>query len=381
MHSAPGRWSAGRAGSGGNGPPARSSLVLLGLVALLALCFPLAAHAQYADFRVDRPAAPDQINTAAVSEQSPDNTQAIRNAINTCDWSGAPCKVFIPTGTYRVAGPNSFIFSYMTDFEFDGGGSTLVFHRESIVNQASGQSPPLFYILGCTRCRFTNFTVDWNWDRWVLASTVSVVNATTNDWTLKFVDYTSINTSTHFAYQVMSQLDPATMSIGLRNGREYYIRDLISSTSQIYPNKAKLGNLAKVSAVNNTNIMKFSFSSPITKVPNIGDLYLLRHLNYEIHGFYGRALQHVSFVGITIRSVPGKCFTIGEDTQFLLFQGIKVVRSPLPSPAPSGATFRPVTSTADGIFIAKTAGYIKILDYEFSYGSLMAEFRARCPAS
>lgn len=333
--------------------PAPFSLAALLLLVFATLLVPASPQA-VDNFQIQQPAAAQVVISPAtygLSEASDDNTQAIRDSINACFRANSPCKVALPKGKYRVGLINSIIFSGLTDFEFDGGGSTLLFSRESIVNQNTGQSPPLFYINICTRCRFSNFVVDWDWDRWILASRVTILNSTETEWTLQFNDYTSLDTSKFFDYQVLSQMDRSTQSIGTRNGREYFIQGAVSSATQT-----------------DSNILKLRMSWPISNPPKPGDLYLLRHLNYELHGFYGRTLKHTTFQDITIFAVPGKCWTIGDDTKFLLFQGIKVVRARLPAPAPSGAVFRPITSTADGIFVGKSEGYIKILDYEFSYG-------------
>jgi hypothetical protein len=341
--------------------------LVLALLALLASIRP--AEAQAVDnFNIMEPAVATTIiyaSTYGVSTANPDNSAQLQRAINACPDD--KCKVIVGPGTYRMSGANSVLFSVMRDFEFDGGGATFLFRRESIVNQATGQSPSLFYIFRCTRCRWTNFVVDWDWSRWALASTVSVVSATSTEWQFRFVDETAVNTSTIFDYEVLSQLDPATGSMGVRNGKEFFIQGSLTSATQIFPSNARLGTLANV-AVQSSNVIALRFANAMSRIPAIGELYLLRHLVYEIHGFYGRGCVHCTFTSITFRGVPGKCWTLGDDTSFLYFRGIKVVRQPRATPAASGATLYPVSSTADGIFISKTTGFIKIEDYEFSWG-------------
>lgn len=345
------------------------TIIILYMTFILLSIFTKYGSSQAVDnFSIDQPASVTTIVSASsygMSPANPDNSDALAAAIDACP--AGPCKVVVDPGTYRMAGSNSLIFMLLTDFELDGGGSTFLFHRDNIVDQASGQSPPLIYIYQCLRCKWGNFVIDWDWDRWALASTVTIVNATSTQFTLRFNDYTSINTTTFFDYQVLSQLDPTTGAIGVHNGREYFLTGQLTSATQVFPAKARIGAVADV-VQQSSNIMTITFKNAVANPPKVGDLYLLRHLVYEIHGFYGRACKHCTFSGITLRGVPGKCFTLGEDTQFLLFQGIKVVRQPLATTSPSGANFRPVSSTADGIFVAKTMGFIKIIDYEFSWG-------------
>ncbi|KAI9022031.1 pectin lyase fold/virulence factor [Hyaloraphidium curvatum] len=351
----------------------RVAAALLFAAALLAGA--AAAAAQTEDFAVDPPRAAVRVWSASRFGASPsaaDNTVALNAAARNCSNGGTPCKVvFDVPGTYRFQSTNSLLFVWLTDFELDGGGNTFLFSRTSIVNQASGQSPPLFYIMGCLRCRFSNFAVHWDWDRWALGSVVTVLAATSTQWTLRFDDYAQVNTTTHFDYQVLTELDPDTLAMGTRNSREFFMSGSATATFPVNAPVADVADVIPIAADGGpSDTLVLTFTRSFSPLPRVGAKHLLRHLVYEVHGFFGRSCNHCTFSGITFRGVPGKCFTLGDDTSFLQFEGIKVERQPwsTANPSSSGKQLYPVSSTADGIFVHKTGGYIKIIDYEFSWG-------------
>ncbi|KAI9024644.1 hypothetical protein DFJ74DRAFT_665722 [Hyaloraphidium curvatum] len=297
------------------------------------------------------------------------------NCANIPTPPGQPCKVIFQTpGVYRFNKPvPGVLLQFLQDFELDGGGSTFLFGRDAII-QPNGGSPPMFFFQNCLRCKFHNFKVDWDWDRWHLASVVTVRAATPRSWTLSFDDYLAVNTSNHYAYQVLTQLDPATGSMGVRDGNEYFLSGAVGSVGMVnatLPPDAAVPDVGDVTVApdGEDNELVFSLNWDFYPVPVVGTKYLLRHLTYEVHGFYGFRCRHCTWSDITFRGVPGKVFVIGEGSDHLKFERISVVRQPWTgAPSATGRTLRPISSTADGIFVSMTGGYINVTDYEYGWG-------------
>jgi hypothetical protein len=89
------------------------------------------------------------------------NHAAFAAAIARCRELKA-AKLIVPKGVYRITSGETITFDGLTDFIFDGCGSTFLYH------QIKGGVGML--IKDCTRAVLTNFILDWDWKVDPLAS-------------------------------------------------------------------------------------------------------------------------------------------------------------------------------------------------------------------
>jgi hypothetical protein len=95
------------------------------------------------------------------------NLDAIKAALAKCRETKAS-KLTVPKGVYRIRSGETIVFEDLSDFIFDGGGSTFLFH--TIAGGAGMQ------IKNCNRTVFSNFNLDWDWDFDPLASIGRITN-------------------------------------------------------------------------------------------------------------------------------------------------------------------------------------------------------------
>jgi hypothetical protein len=306
----------------------------------------------------------------------------------------------------------------MTDFTIVGGKSTLTFTRSSL-EPANGtvdpdstkdlMVPPLIDFKGCLRCEMKDLTIDWNWNRWRIASLARFVNASTSGrkrtWvftiTAPTVPAGGVNTDIFYEFQSIHPVDPKTLSIGVFGQPEFYLTDANGTFPAArggrpryrVPNSASLppgaldNPLAVVVAVDSVeyrvrggsslvpNIITRSPTVSITfpinattnnfgrNAPNANSLWMIKHITYQVHGIRLQNCVHCFFTNVTVRSAPGKAVWIDRGSRNLVFDNFKVDETQ----RMTNTTSRPMSGAADGIWGSMTEGNILIEDSEFGY--------------
>jgi hypothetical protein len=300
-------------------------------------------------FNVDVENPKDQLNILQMewfggSVENPDNSAAFALAIRRCASLGGPCTVAFKPGVYHFTGREALYIAGMTDFILDGQGSTLMFSRPTFIRGTT--SAPMIYIQNCLRCHFKNLVLDWDEEKWRLASIGILESATLSVWRFRILDW-NVDLSKIWSFQSIHMVDPGTLNMGVANGAEYFFKD--------YPIRATLAGPCADNP--NCTVLELNFERPFWKIPRSGVPWLLRHFSYDVAAFAVKTCTHCIWEGITWLGNPGKALTIGESSQFLTVRKSRMWKKP----------GRSITATADGIFIAKTRGNILLEDVELSW--------------
>ena len=293
-----------------------------------------------------RPQLPVSVAQFGASPDLPDNTKAFNDAIAHCAAVGA-AKLIVPTGVYRFTKTESITFDKLTNFEFDGQGATFVYNHPS---------RHCMVITNCQQVLFKNFAVDWDWDNDPLASLVKVDNIepTGAYADLCFVDYQRFPKRDIVMYGSLLAVDPATLSVGYREGGGLYF--------------GTYGSMPKVEWISDNILRMYAGSTPhygmgkeyFLKDVKKGGLYRLQH---RIRGDGAVNLGNnvnLTLSGVNVYSCPGAAFYVWGDQHHWQALNTNVIRPP--------GTRRPATCLADHFDVAQTLGYFKMEGCEMSYG-------------
>ncbi len=292
------------------------------------------------EFDVDLPQAGTGLvlDAAAfgVSESNPDNTKALLAALAAAKERKAS-RLVVKKGFYRLTGNASITLEGLTNFTFDAQGSTF---------QAFRRSQAFMDIQNCTRTRVMNFKLDWDWAKDPLASLVKVTKVDANSFEFTFVDYTAFPRR-DMRLAIISAFDPKTRSVGIEDGvtRGFeFVRGRNKKTDYTWvaPNVVRVkeapGRLA------------------------VGQLYRLQHYYYDMNGFTLGGNEHLRLENIDVLSTPGHAFVMSGTQKYTLFDHVNIV-------APKNDPRRVITCTADHLHVARSCGFIKLENCEFSLGA------------
>jgi hypothetical protein len=81
------------------------------------------------------------------------NLAALKAALEQCRKQKA-ARLIATKGVYRIASGETIVFDELSDFTFDGGGATFLFH---LIKGGHGIA-----IRNCQRSVFSNFNLDWD---------------------------------------------------------------------------------------------------------------------------------------------------------------------------------------------------------------------------
>jgi hypothetical protein len=238
-------------------------------------------------------------------------------------------KLIVPKGVYRFTSGDTLAFNGLSDFIFDGGGSTFLFHQ--IKGGASG-----IYIGTCNRCVFGHFNLDWDWKIDPLAS-VGRITAAASDHSFFEMRFETTAPLDPQRWITMNALDEKLRAPGA--GGEFggftpkKIESLNPQTVRVWPSWAM--------------------------APKVGQLYLLRHYTDAKHGVVMGFNTHLSLQDVTIFSFPGSGFHVGGDQHHFECLRCRITFPPNER--------RPITVTADGFHVAQSRGFIRLEDCEFGY--------------
>jgi hypothetical protein len=256
------------------------------------------------------------------------NLEAFKAAVAKAREAKA-AKLFVPKGVYRFTSGATIEIKDLSDFIFDGGGSTFLFHQ---IHGGSGG----MYIGTCSRCIFSNFNLDWDWNIDPLAS-IGKITAVAPDRSYFEMRFETTAPLDPKRWVTMNALDEKLRAPGI--GGEWggftpkRIGSLDPQTVRVWP----------------------SWPIGVKAV----QLYLLRHYTYEKHGVVMGHNTHLSLQDVSIFSFPGIGFIVGGDQHHF-----ECVRCRVTFPENQR---RPITTTADGFHVAQSQGFIRLQDCDFGY--------------
>jgi hypothetical protein len=207
------------------------------------------------------------------------NLTAFKSAIAKCRETRAS-RLIVPKGIYRITSGGTIPFEDLSDFVFDGGGSTFLFDK---IPGGPGVS-----IKNCNRTVFCNFNIDWDWKKDPLASIgrITKVSADSRFFEMRFEKNAQLDLE---RWGGLIPLDeklrvpgPGKAFGALQSGK---LQALDSNTVRFWPGQKM--------------------------VPAVGQLYLLRHHAYDRHCIFMDSNTHLSLQNINIFSFPGIGFIIG----------------------------------------------------------------------
>jgi hypothetical protein len=189
-------------------------------------------------------------------------------------------KLIVPKGVYRITSGETITFDGLTDFIFDGCGSTFLYH------QIKGGVGML--IKDCTRAVLTNFILDWDWKVDPLASIGRVTKVDSTYFEMRFETAPPLDPK---RWVTMNPLDERLRVPGtgaeFADFRPQRIDKIDPQTVRVWP----------------------SYRVPAKP----GQLYLLRHYTYAKDAIVMASNTHLSIQYVTIFSFPGIGFISGGD--------------------------------------------------------------------
>jgi hypothetical protein len=264
------------------------------------------------------------------SPSSPDpdrNLAALNAAISKCRERHAS-RLTVARGVYRIPSGKTILFEGLSNFTFDGRGSTFLF------DQINGG--PAFKIEKCNQTMFCNFNLDWDWKKDPLASIGRVTKVASDSLSFE-MHFESQAPSAPNRWLTMTPLDERSRAPGA--GTEF---------SELAPTKIELLDPKTV---------RVCTSRPLA--PIVGKLYLLRHYADAKDGIAMDSNKHLSLRDVTIYSFPGIGFIVGG-----VQQNLELLHCRITHP---GNEHRPITTTADGFHVTQSQGFIKLDHCDFGY--------------
>lgn len=298
------------------------------------------------EFKINLPVPSGKVIDAAtfgVSESNDDNTAQLNAAIRAAAEQEADLR--LSPGKYFFRSDRPVSFSGLKNFQFDGGGSILVFHKKH---------NSLLTIDRCRTVAFRNFSIDWDWDAAPLASYVRLVNAHPEGAYIdfEFIDYKEFPVKKIRVADIDS-VDPETMSVGVEGGVNRYYE---FSPGQKSPESEWLG----------PNLLRFHVRTPELAADWLDraarrELFRMRHYVYDMIGVDMHDNTHLTLENVNVYSAPAHAFGVGGHQSYWQFLNTNVIRPPY-------APRRLITCSADHLHISQSNGYFKMIGCDFSFG-------------
>ncbi len=255
------------------------------------------------------------------------NFLALKSAIAKCRETHA-ARLTVPKGIYRISSEETILFEDLRDFVFDGGGATFLF------DQTKGGAA--IQIKNCSHSVFSNFNVDWDWEKDPLASVGKIVKVAPDRsfFEMRFETPATLDPK---RWVTINQLDEKLRAPGA--GHEFgafgpkKIEPLDRFTVRVWP----------------------TYSMAV----HPGELYLLRHHIFARHCILMGGNTHLSLRGVTVYSFPGIGFIVGGDQHHFELLHCRVTYPETGQ--------RSITTTSDCFHVDQSQGFMKLVDCDFGY--------------
>ena len=297
------------------------------------------------DFTVAVPSTGTTVN-AATFGVSPGNSAGLNytnfsSALAYCK-THTPCTLVVAPGTYHIGDRHYsggiLDFNGMTNFTFDGQGSTFLMESKSY----------FVHVENSSHVAFQNVTVGWNWN---IENVQSLAQVNAIDPSGNYIDLL-------FPYENNPSTSAAIPA------------DFIEVDSTNY-NFARQGlgvigvwqmDLTKTVKVA-TNIIRYFDNTGVVGTgwfnnnnhTHVGQYYLIRHYEYDYHGFETATSDNVTFSNLTVYSTLGMGFHFHENKYCQVINS-RLMREP-------GSLYH-LSGSADGINVGNSFGYFKIQNVE-----------------
>ena len=292
------------------------------------------------EFEVLLPDNPDGVIVKAADfgfcPEAADNVDALNRAIEFCKRNNA-ARLELAPGVYRMTAERSVLLRELRNFELDGKGALLIFHK-------TGQAPN-FLVERCERVALRNFNFDWDWTKAPLASIVKVAETGPDYVDFEFVDYKDFPDKTA-RVSLLHSYNPVTASLSTEGGSSH-------DTFEFAPNARRLkrqwisGNLMRL------------YSSRRGLVS--GQYFRMQHRYYDANGMNLNGNRHLTLEDINIYSCAGHAFRVDGAQRYWQLRRVNIV-------PPENVAARPVSCSADHFHIARSCGFMKLEECEFGHG-------------
>ena len=276
-----------------------------------------------------------------MSESSPDNYQALTDALAYCKTNHI-YKLLIPKGIYRFDTAKPIYLDDMQDFILDGQGSEFLM---SNVDRANSQGHYL-HVRGGERIIIKNLSFDWDDDRGRMAS-LGVVTAVRSDVTFE-MEFPEV--------EVMKREDLMLHSLGSYNLAEGYWGDPADDPDyDMWSRKWTIGE----QLTSNKYVITTNHPGLYADIFKVGQAYLIRHYEYNFHGVVVHETKHLLLDAVNVFSVAGHGFNFAKGARYWKMINCK-------NTIKSGAN-RHIASNTDALHVNSPGGYYQVENCELNF--------------
>lgn len=262
-------------------------------------------------------------------------------------------KVILPKGVYKFYSDTTVKINGMTDFTFDGNGSTFVFRR-----QKGGGNIGVSH---CVRTKICNFKMDYDWQTEPLGAIVKMTGMGKEGekyyWDFDLVDYKEAGRDYEFAHK---QVRIADFENWNNKTRAIGAEKVPSMGFGFGPDQK--GPELKWLSGNSFRAYVNDWYGKRIKANAIDKYYRIQHYYYGLGGFALHANTHFTMQDVRIYSCKGHAIHIGGTQKN--YQLINVDILP-----PENDKFRVITCTADHLHVTHSRGNFKMIDCDFALGA------------
>ncbi len=314
------------------------------------------------DFEVEQPKPATELVINAtdfgMNEKNQDNFTALSKAIEECRAKKAS-KLVVNKGVYKFKTEKSVEISNLSDFTFDGGGSTFVFYR----NEDKGAC---INVENCLRVKVGNFNIDYDWETAPLACVGEVIGSGESPAKKKFrgntfsyyVDFKLVDYEKYPYYG--KQVRIASIDAYDLNKRAVGVEN---APAPIYIGLAPNHSGTLIEWISPNIIRVYLISACVNRLAKAKHKYYqLQHYYYGVGGLRVCDNKHLTLENINIYSCKGHGVLCTGSQQYWQMLNVNIA-------SPKGKPERIVTSTSDLVHFARSNGYFKMIGCELSRGS------------
>ncbi len=282
-----------------------------------------------------------------LNEERTDCREILQNAINFCKKIKAS-KLVIPKGTYKLYTDGNLQLTYMKDFTLDAQGSTFIYLRKK------GCS---LYLGSTERVKICNLNMDWNWNKFPLASVVKIENIHRDSKAYEsYIDLKFLHYKVHPFYK-----NPETPAIVLHPWNDETGYD--KGQHSLYLSGLYDGVKAPKSQWLNENTLRIFISSQERlKNQKTGGIFRLQHNYYSQSCIVLDSAKHTTFENVNVYSCAGHGVLVGGLSEFMSFKNFNI------APAKDAPKTHCMSCSADHFHVATSKGFIKLDNCHFGYG-------------
>lgn len=331
------------------------------------------------DFTIELPTdRPGTVVRAADYGLSPTNRfngAAIQRAIAAARKLGA-VRLELSPGRYLCHDASGVVLEDFADFTFDGRGAELVFYRPPKVRTEGGSdaegSASNFLLRNCRRMKFGNLSVDWDWDRYPLASFATVVGSHVDERDNEsYLDFEFTDYERHPFYpdlipvQTIMAIEPTRDGFSTEFGSCFFGQSEGHAGARsrwLSPNRLRIWPYVKPDDPRATVVPSClrhyvaksnrGQTASLGRAAGTGKLFRLAHCYYGKGAFKMDSCVHLTMRNIDIRSAFGMGFVTGGSQHHWQLADIRI--------APPPGVKRPITVTADANHVINSLGWAKV---------------------